>query len=92
MLCHLDSYDISALSISNEVIDNRRLLYPPKFFEPRVMLLTSIMGILLNIVIAWILAGGGCGMFKDILFGVVFGVKDKKGSGNGEEIVCWLIF
>ena len=42
------------------------------------MLITSIMGILLNIVIAWILAGGGCAMFKDIIIGIIIPPKDNK--------------
>lgn len=44
------------------------------------MLFTAILGVLLNILIAWILAGGGLKLFKEILIGVFFGV-----SSNDEE-------
>ena len=44
------------------------------------MLLTSILGIFLNIVIAWILAGGGLALFKEILIGIIIGPgKNPKG-------------
>mgnify|MGYP001801118791 CR=1 FL=1 len=50
------------------------------------MLITSILGVFLNIVIAWILAGGGCKRFRDILFGVICGVRNKKSCSNGKKI------
>jgi Co/Zn/Cd efflux system component len=49
------------------------------------MLLTSVMGVLLNIVLAWILAGGGCKMFKDILMGIIFGVKENKSTKKSKS-------
>jgi Na+/H+ antiporter NhaB len=44
------------------------------------MLITSILGIFLNIVIAWILAEGGLAMFKDIIIGIIITPKDDEKS------------
>ena len=44
------------------------------------MLITSILGIFLNIVIAWILAEGGLAMFKDIIIGIIITPKDDDKS------------
>lgn len=40
------------------------------------MLLTSFLAIILNIIIAWVLAGGGWKKFKQILLGIIIGVRD----------------
>ena len=41
------------------------------------MLLTSFLAILLNIIIAWVLAGGGWTKFKQIVLGIIIGVRDE---------------
>lgn len=49
------------------------------------MLFTAILGVLLNILIAWILAGGGLKLFKEILIGVFFGVSSSEDEEEEEK-------
>lgn len=81
MLYHLDSDHLSDGPIDLQVLVNR-LFHPVEYFEPRIMLVTSVLGIFLNIVIAWILAGGGLSLFKEILVGIVIGTGKDSGMKN----------
>lgn len=51
------------------------------------MLATSVVGILLNIVIAWVLAGGGCSMFVEILLGIFFISRKSSSSPKSKARV-----
>ena len=49
------------------------------------MLFTAVLGVMLNILIAWILAGGGWKLFKEIIVGVFCGVGNSKESDEDDK-------